>query len=1195
MNARSRGRLIPPKVRDDQTRASNPERSVFVSANAGSGKTHVLVNRVIRLLLAGTPPEKILCITYTKAAAANMAQRVFERLSAWIALDDAALDAAMTDIGVTAPTATLRNRARRLFATALETPGGLKVQTIHALCTRLLQQFPFEADVAAGFAVVEERERDVLMDRARLAVLLEGATKPQSDIGRALTTVMSYAADTTFQDVVRDACLDRHGIVPRDGRAGVARVMRDLSAALGLRPDETAESVAGALVDGPHMPRARWPSIAQALQTGSKTDQSLAATLRAALAASGLAQTLRYLELFWLASDSTTLRDRMMTAKCAKAHPDIATILNAERDRVGPLTDKWRAVRLRERTGALMTIASDVTARYGKEKLARGLLDYEDLIDKTLDLLRATNISWVHYKLDQGIDHVLIDEAQDTSPKQWQIVAQLISEFTSGEGARSPVRRTVFAVGDEKQSIFSFQGADPRQFAHWRKTLAKAFGGAQAGFDAVKFDLSFRSGATILAGVDSVFKRPEIHASIQSETEGAPVHQALADAAPSYVELWEPEVPDKRPDPVGWRAPYDAVSETSAPVRLARRVADGIRKLTAGAEWTGRVNGTATRRPIRPQDILVLVRKRGPLFDALIQALKRGGIPVAGADRLTLTAHIAVADLMALADAVLTPDDDLSLAVALKSPLFGLGADDPGESALFALAHGREGSLRAALERKAATDAPFDAMLERLRRYETMASAFNPHNFYTRVLGADGGRARFLARLGNEANDALDEFLEAALVYERSEPATLQGFMGWLRAAETEVKRDLEMGRDEVRVMTVHGAKGLEAPVVFLPDTMSPPAGRQGARLIQLPQAAAGDQLPPLAVWAGSKEDDCAAVATARAAMTKEASHESRRLLYVAMTRAAERLVVGGYLDRNVTEPNAGTWYAMIRDGLENSGLRREDVAPGIVHFRREDDPWPAQESAGGPAIETPPETATGAPAWLWRAAPSSPRGRKILHPSEVAADQETDALAAMTPRARHEARQRGLLVHRLLQSLPDLAIPHRRAAALAFLERNAAEWPAAARSALCEQVLSLIDDQRFAVIFGPGSRAEIPIAGRLTDANGNSIDVSGQIDRMVRTGDEAVIIDFKTGRPSPHASQAGAYVAQLALYRALLMKISPGRQVRAALLWTELPEITEIFSSALDAELARIMAGARALDHAESDTYVWATFPRDS
>lgn len=1193
MNAKSRERSIPAKVRDDQTRASNPERSVFVSANAGSGKTHVLVNRVIRLLLAGTPPEKILCITYTKAAAANMAQRVFERLSAWIALDDAALDAAMTDIGVAAPTAAMRNRARRLFAIALETPGGLKVQTIHALCTRLLQQFPFEAKVAAGFAVVEERERDVLMDRARLAVLLDAAAEPESDIGRALMVVMAYAADVTFLDVVRDACFDRHGIVPPDGRAGVARALQDLSVALGLRAEETVESVADAVVYGPHMPRAHWPSIAQILETGAKTDQSLAATLRAASAASGRAQVRRYLELFWLASNSTKLREHMMTAKCAKAHPDIAAILNKERDRIELLTDKWRAVSLRERTGALMTIVSDMMARYRTEKLARGLLDYDDLIDKTLDLLCNTHIGWVHYRLDQGIDHVLIDEAQDTSPKQWQIVARLISEFTAGEGARGPVKRTVFAVGDEKQSIFSFQGADPRQFAHWRKTLAKAFEGAQAGFDAVKFDLSFRSGATILAGVDSVFRQPEIHASIQSETEGAPVHQALADAAPSYVELWEPEVPDKRPDLIGWRAPYDAVSETSAPVRLARRVADDIRKLTAGTEWTGRVNGTAKRRPIRPQDILVLVRKRGPLFDALIQALKRGGIPVAGADRLTLTDHIAVADLMALADAVLTPDDDLSLAVALKSPLFGLGDDDPGESALFALAHGREGSLRAALETKAAAGAPFDAMLERLRRYETMARAFNPHDFFGAVLGADGGRARFLARLGNEANDALDEFLETALAYERSEPATLQGFMGWLRAAETEVKRDLEMGRDEVRVMTVHGAKGLEAPVVFLPDTMSPPAGRQGARLIPLPQVAAGDQSPPLTVWAGSKEDDCAAVADARKAMTKEASDESRRLLYVAMTRAAERLIVGGYLDRNVTAPDAGTWYAMIRNGLENSGLRREDVTPGITRFRRDDDPWPVPETAGVAEMETVSEAASDAPAWLRRAAPSSPGGRKILHPSDAAADREMDALALLSPRARHEARQRGVLVHRLLQSLPDLAAPRRRAAALAFLERNAAEWPAPARAELCDRVLALIDDPRFAVVFGPGSRAEVPIIGRLAGPDGTTRGVAGQIDRMVRTADETLIVDFKTGAPSLHAPPAAAYVAQLALYRALLTEISPGRPVRAALLWTELPEMMEISSCALDAELLRIQAGT--LDQAQGDTYVWATFSRDS
>jgi ATP-dependent helicase/nuclease subunit A len=219
---------IPDAVRATQARASDPASSAFVSANAGSGKTHVLVQRVIRLLLDGVPPEKILCITFTKAAAANMAERVFTTLGHWVTLHDDELDAAIRDAGIARPDAKLRGRARELFACALETPGGLKVQTIHALCTRLLQQFPFEANVPARFAVLDERDQAEMMERANLKVLLDASRDPESPAGRALDIAMSSAADVTFKDVVREACLSRdHFMATSSARSSTGRICRD--------------------------------------------------------------------------------------------------------------------------------------------------------------------------------------------------------------------------------------------------------------------------------------------------------------------------------------------------------------------------------------------------------------------------------------------------------------------------------------------------------------------------------------------------------------------------------------------------------------------------------------------------------------------------------------------------------------------------------------------------------------------------------------------------------------------------------------------------------------------------------------------------------------------------------------------------------------------------------------------------------
>ena len=661
-----------------------------------------------------------------------------------------------------------------------------------------------------------------------------------------------------------------------------------MSAVLGVDPADYIEDVEREIVDGPHLPRSCWEDIAAVLDTGNKSDSDQAERLREALVFTGAAQVDEYLGVFL--TDERSPRKTVVTKKFSDNNPAIARLFDAEGQRIGPLIERRRAVTIRDRTQALLHIATSAAANYRREKQERGLLDYDDLIDKTLEMLDRVSSGWVHYKLDRGVDHVLIDEAQDTSPRQWDIVAHIISEFTSGEGARDGVERTIFAVGDEKQSIFSFQGAAPREFDTRRRGLEKKFRDAGLKFDPVSFTYSFRSGLAILQSVDFVFRDETIYRSIHSVETGYPIHNSLADAGPSLIDLWELQQPDDKQDIEGWRAPFDGLSLTSPEVKLSRRIQAEIKRLVESGTMTG---STGKRRRLRYGDMLVLVRRRGNAFDAVIQALKHASIPVAGADRLKLTEHIAIIDLMNLADALLLPQDDLALAVALKSPLFGLSDDD-----LFELAWQRKGSLRSALGLHAAADGKFRDALNRLERCERRFKAETPFAFYAWLLGGDGGRKRILKRLGHEANDALDEFLELALGYERKAPASLQGFMAWLRTADLEVKRDMEISRDEVRVMTVHGAKGLEAPVVFLVDTTSSPSDTQRPKLIHLPRSEA--HKPGVVVWAGKKADDPAVVAAARAAMLGETEDEYRRLLYVAMTRAADRLVVGGCMPGNM-------------------------------------------------------------------------------------------------------------------------------------------------------------------------------------------------------------------------------------------------------------------------------------------------------
>jgi ATP-dependent helicase/nuclease subunit A len=1132
-------RTIPHDVRRVQVEAADPDVSAFVSANAGSGKTYVLAQRVINLLLRGVDPAKILCITFTKTAAANMANEVFKRLAGWTALGDAELDRQIELSTGRKPDVSQRARARRLFASALETPGGLKVQTIHAFCTRLLHQFPFEANVAARFTVLDDAATTQLLDQLTLAALLQASAQPDGALGQALATAIVVAADQTFKDVIGDAIRERDaldGWIRRSG--GVDKALAELSRTLGVAPDETRESLEQEFFSHSLIPATAWPELIEFLDSGTVSDKKHIAALEAARNAAGRERVENYLKVFC----TTELKPRanIVTKKIAEKRPDWLARLVDEQDRVCKLLARERALAARDRTKALVTIAAEVIARYKHEKERRALLDYDDLIDKTLDLFGRSSAAWVLYKLDLGIDHVLIDEAQDTSPKQWSIVRTIVSEFTPG-GARANTRRTMFAVGDEKQSIFSFQGAAPLAFDQMRREFAGQFDTPEQGWRYLRFHHSFRSGEAVLGGVDRVFSAREIYASVTTDEAGIPPHMSLPDAAPGLVELWPLMAPAERKEIEGWDAPFDTESEVSPRVVLARRIAAHVKL------WMARGQ--------KPGNVLVLVRQRGPLFEAVIRALKNAGIPVAGADRLVLTEHIAVMDLMVLADALLLPDDDLALASVLKSPLFGVS-----EEQLFALAWDRgKTSLRARLRAKVGDDPAFGAASGALDVLAKAARQLTPFGFFAQVLGAARGRAKFLARLGPEANDALDEFLNLALDYETRETPSLQGFLAWLRAAQSEVKRDMEMVRDEVRVMTVHGAKGLEANTVILADTTTKPTGPKDPRLLAL---ANGDM-----VWATARGDDVDAMTDARSAAQQDARDEYRRLLYVAMTRAKERLVICG--TQGQTKIPDGCWYQLVEDALTPDCVTEpaDDGGGDVWRYRKTAsqtiEPQKSEKNILPAAIKP-----SSAPKWLTSNASSEISGVHTITPSSAEDDEARPPAAG----GRTAALLRGSLVHRLMQSLPDIPAERRCKAAQDYLACAGAKLAAEEREQLAEQAMLVLEDKRFYELYGPGSRAEVPIVGRLI-LGGETVRVSGQIDRLVVTQASVLIADFKTNRPAPRRIEdvPSSYVRQLALYRAVLAKLYPDKSVHAALIWTEVPDLMELPGEALDAALARI------------------------
>jgi ATP-dependent helicase/nuclease subunit A len=1134
--------IVPPEAVLKQRLASDPTLSAWVSANAGSGKTYVLARRVVRLMLAGTPPGAILCLTFTKAAAATMANRVFGLLAEWTALDDQALARTLQDLEGHRPAPDRLIRARRLFAEALETPGGLKVQTIHAFCERVLHQFPFEANVASQFTVLDDLSRADLVQRAKLAVLEQAANDPEGIHGRALAQLSTIAADQTVDDLLTEALRLRDALPARvDDEATLAAEINALGDMLGLLPTDSEAGIRAALVDEAILPASEWVSVALSLESLPKagaSDREAAARLRRA--AKG--ETEAYLAIFLTQAGSR--RKTIVTKAAQTAFPELGVRLDREAERVIALELKRKAVQARDRTAALLTLAVAVHGRVEAAKAARGALDFDDLVIRTRALFSKVDARWILYKLDQGIDHILVDEAQDTSPVQWELVAALVAEFTAGEGAR-PVNRTLFVVGDEKQSIYSFQGAEPAHFARMRRKFEGDFRKADKHFETVPLNFSFRSTAAVLSAVDTVFEVPDARRGLVFDDDAAPSHAVARVGAPGIVELWPPTEATDQPDISPWTAPLDAVASSDPVVRLAERIANHIRL------WIAQGHRLPDRdRPIAAGDILILVRRRGALFEAVIRALKNAQVPVAGADRMVLGEHIAVMDLLALADCLLTPDDDLSLAAVLKSPLIGMSED-----VLLTLASGRTGSLWDAVQGSGHRAA---AMLVQWR---SDVLALPPATFFAQVLSRDGGRRRILERLGYEAADALDEFLSRALAFEADEIPTMRGFLSAMRATDVEVKRDMDLGRDEVRVMTVHGAKGLEADIVFLADTMSSPGGHHDPKLFRIQPPNSMADAPSRLVWSPAKASDVDLVASARDAHRRRQEDEYRRLLYVAMTRAADKLVICG------ARPNRApkdAWYDMIAPALGPGRAEPADDGDGTV-LR-----WPATpiDTAAPQARVAVERKAFPMPSWTRTRAPLPPVPPRSLTPSGFSPASGPREMGGGID--REQALRRGTLVHRLLQSLPDVR-PDLRAEAAAKFLRSEIALDDPARAAIAAAALALVEDVRLAPLFGPGSRAEAAIAGTL----GNR-PVTGQIDRLAILPDRILIADYKTNDPPPAtlADVPEAYLVQLGIYRALLAAIVPGRPIETWLIWTASADVMVVPPARLEAALRGVGLG---------------------
>ena len=1159
-----------------QREAADPAVSAWVSASAGSGKTQVLRDRVLRLLLEGAAPERILCLTFTKAGAAEMSNRVATTLAEWASMPDAALKESLRKLVGDSGLARLMVVARGLFAKVIDAPGGMRIETIHAFCQSLLRRFPLEARVAPHFRLIEERDAAELLLQAREQQLNAARMGADPDLASALSHLVQRSGEIGIESIMRELLREPARLAALHRRmADIAAYRRALASLLEIPFDATREQILVAAFADAAFDVASLRAAIGALQQGGKTDVARALILADFLAAPVEQRGEMfdaYLSVFFTSKGE--LLARLATKDALAAMPDIATVLSREAERLIRLRERLNAVDILADSVALMTLGLDLFTRFRALKVALAALDFDDLILATRDLLQRPGIApWVLYKLDGGIDHVLIDEGQDTSPVQWDIVKALTDELIAGSGAdrrRSEVAkpRSVFAVGDFKQSIFSFQGAEPRAFLaareHFRERLQREDDkrDTRTPFHDVPLNVSFRSSPAVLRVVDAVFAG-DAKAGVANFQDGI-AHIAARSGQAGRVETWPLAAPLDATPPQAWEPPRIDADPGDPGSRVANAIADRIAALIdSGAVLEAR------GRPVTAGDIMVLVRSRNAFVPNLVKALKARRIEVSGIDRLALLSELAVMDMVAMIDFLLLPEDDLTLAALLKSPLVGLD-----ETQLFDLCVARgEDTLWQQLNRAAEQNQSFATARDFLAQYLSCAGDLTPYELLTDILGPGGGRKRLFARLGLQVGEAIDELLNLALQFEANHAPSLQEFRHWLQVSEAVVKRELgEDGGGQVRVMTVHGAKGLQAPIVFVVDARRRKPNRPGLFWI-------GAENAGLPVWVQRKEGDVTATAAARTLLDQRAQEEENRLLYVALTRAEDQLYVCGWRGRATTPGQS--WHDNVTHALANL-----DAAEHVPAADWRDEPgWEGVYSAFSNAqSDAPVDKAqkAGLPVELtadfmpWALTPvlpepDPPRPLSPSRPSAEASGAQEPPLISPLGRDQGFRFQRGLVIHKLFQLLPDLPVAERGLAARRWLDRinrsSGLMADAPRLDELLAEVMAVLEDARFAPLFAPGSRAEVPIVAELPRADGGFQVLSGQIDRLVVTSGECHIVDFKSNRPPAMQPEhvSPQYLRQLALYRSAVARIYPGRAVSCYLLWTSVPHLMPIPSHLLE------------------------------
>lgn len=1094
-----------------QMSAANPDTSVWVEASAGTGKTKVLSDRVLRLLLDRVSPQKILCLTYTKAAAVQMSERIAQRLSLWAIEDEKLLYDELSKLLGIAPSKELLNFSRTLFATLLDTPGGMKIQTIHSFCQDILKRFPLEAGISPYFEVLDDRNAKEILQEIKTDLLKLTNDTQDKDLSEAILYLTQNVSEYRFPEVMNFITANRGKIANllKSYHGDISAIAVSLAHKLGIESGMSEDHIKQEFFN--KIDKSAVTNAVDLFAKGGAEDKKRSEAFALVLSNSfSIADYDIYKSIFLTADGG--IRARLATKDIIKLAPDILDFMTSEANRLLTCENLLTALGVFRSTISALYVAKHIIDSYDMYKEIYAMLDYEDLISITKNLLNNSAVAdWVLFKLDGGIDHILIDEAQDTSPDQWAIIRSLTQEFSAGIGQHDEgINRTVFVVGDRKQSIYSFQGADPKEF----DKMYHYFSSRIQNFCRVRLDVSFRSTSAIMDCVNTLFETECAKQGVLPPDEHIN-HRPFRLGDGGQVEIWPLVKNDdkKEKNDYNWVLPVIREQKVSLSNVLARQIAQNIKKMVQSKDML-----VSKNRPVQYGDFMFLVQQRNAFVEEFVRACKEIGVKVAGVDKLKLLEQIAVQDLISLGKFLLLPADDLSLAEILKSPIFGLDDND-----LFKLCYKREGTLFNQILK----NSDYSDLAESLKSLLNMSGYLRPFELFNHILTKMNARKSFISRMGIEVDDVLDEFLNLTLVFEQNHTPTLEAFIAWIVQDEVIIKKEMEQGEnDTVKIMTVHGSKGLQSPIVILADSArTKNIARKGEflwdnGLMYFPTSSAYyDE-----VCKNIKDKDVVS-----------GFEEYHRLLYVALTRAEDRLYIVGFTKD--TDADETSWYRLLKDNIA-SNITLPEKDERIVYTVPQENTFSINPK---PLITK--ENVFDYSALLNPAPIENP----LAKPYTPSHDNNDEQDIGASPLAENgNFYKRGTVIHKLLQYISSVAINNRERIALRFLQQQLPEFSDLERQKIVHEVMKLCGT--YPEIFSEQSMPEVPIIG---EVDGKII--SAKVDRLVISEDCVIIVDYKTNRPAARNINEvpELYIAQLHIYKQLLKKIYPTKDIETYILWT--------------------------------------------